>query len=242
DAGTTPPGRSWSSYACENRASWNGADGWVETCAWALTLGLLLRICCSGQTKSIKELEPFTLLQHWSQTEMGRGPMIAGQRGCDVTISAAKAGSLRCLASTRCQPKPLKRGGTEEGMDRLPPPASVVLVSNEGSSCHGVSKATRKLSEGNQRSIERKKDQPTLRSLRSSVFQRFWLPHFTLPPPTTKRTTALAGLIANCFLTCTNSATFTNLLLDENSPESYAERNFLRKIFFARPSKRGMFM
>ena len=52
--------RSWSSFSCENRASWNDGDGWVETCASALTMELLLRILCAGQTKSIKESWPFT--------------------------------------------------------------------------------------------------------------------------------------------------------------------------------------
>src|SRR5205823_5696093 len=60
--GTTQPFRSWFSFACENRAPWSGADGWVEKCAWALTVGLLLRIVCAGQTISIKEHERFVPL------------------------------------------------------------------------------------------------------------------------------------------------------------------------------------
>jgi hypothetical protein len=57
---TVRPFRSWSSFSCENRASWNDGDGWVETCASALTMELLLRILCAGQTKSIKESWSFT--------------------------------------------------------------------------------------------------------------------------------------------------------------------------------------
>jgi len=30
-----PPDHPLFSSWCETRASWNGADGWVETCAWA---------------------------------------------------------------------------------------------------------------------------------------------------------------------------------------------------------------
>src|SRR5262249_28452840 len=49
---------------------WNDGDGWVETCASALTMELLLRILCAGQTKSIKE--------SWRFTPAGRNRIIGG--------------------------------------------------------------------------------------------------------------------------------------------------------------------
>ena len=57
--GTTQPFRSWFSFACENRAPWSGADGWVEKCAWALTCGTPTQDCLRWANDKYKGTRAF---------------------------------------------------------------------------------------------------------------------------------------------------------------------------------------
>src|ERR1044071_5369910 len=57
--GTTQPFRSLFSFACENRAPWNGAAGWVEKCAWALTCGTPTQDCLRWANDKYKGTQAF---------------------------------------------------------------------------------------------------------------------------------------------------------------------------------------
>src|SRR6266705_6203008 len=57
--GITQPFRSLFSFACENRAPWSGADGWVEKCAWALTCGTPTQDCLRWANDKYKGTRAF---------------------------------------------------------------------------------------------------------------------------------------------------------------------------------------
>src|ERR1051326_6074346 len=57
--GTTQPFRSLFSFACENRAPWNGDAGWVEKCAWALTCGTPTQDCLRWANDKYKGTQAF---------------------------------------------------------------------------------------------------------------------------------------------------------------------------------------
>jgi hypothetical protein len=57
--GTIRPFRSLFSFACENRAPWNGVAGWVEKCAWALTCGTPTKDCLRWANDKYKGTQAF---------------------------------------------------------------------------------------------------------------------------------------------------------------------------------------